>query len=611
MPPPVASPTRRTRARPARRHPRRRSPRHRTRRPGPVDVARARRRAGPGGGPADASRRAPDRRRASPRPPGSSASSPAAAPSPASLATAAVAAFFRNPHRVPPSRTGVVLSPADGTVALVSEVVPPPELDLPRVPAPRVSVFLSVLDVHVQRIPADGRVVDVQYRHGRFLSADLDKASEDNERNALLLETVDGARVGVVQIAGPAGPADPLRRRPGRRGGGGGDLRTDPVRFAGRHLPAGGLDGHRRGRAAHDRRRDGACATPGACSTPGRARTRGGLTAVPSSRASVRLLPNAVTVLALCSGLSAVNFALAGRFDLCVAAIAAAAVFDALDGGLARLLDASSKIGAELDSLSDLVAFGVSPALLFYIWRLDGNRLGWVVALVFAVCMALRLARFNTLIDAEQRWPFAKEFFVGVPAPAAALVGGLPLLLWLQLGDGWWSAPLTVGLWALFAALLMVSRLPTHLAEDGAGADAPRRPRAGAGRAGVRAARRRAVPRDGRGRRRLPAAPAVHDLPLRVAQAAPRGVGRADPGAPGRGSGGAVGATARPAVAAAAPGRGGCAERGARGFPAGRAAADRPAPAPDERRLACAAPPAGGGGWGCGGAEHACDGPAG
>ena len=118
------------------------------------------------------------------------------------LATAATAAFFRNPRRVAPPRTGVVLSAADGTVALVSEVVPPPELDLPRVPAPRVSVFLSVLDVHVQRIPADGRVRDVQYRPGRFLSADLAKASEDNERNALLLETVDGARIGVVQIAG-------------------------------------------------------------------------------------------------------------------------------------------------------------------------------------------------------------------------------------------------------------------------------------------------------------------------------------------------------------------------------------------------------------------------
>jgi CDP-diacylglycerol---serine O-phosphatidyltransferase len=182
---------------------------------------------------------------------------------------------------------------------------------------------------------------------------------------------------------------------------------------------------------------------------------------VASYPASFRLLPNAVTVLALCSGLTAVHFALDGRFDLAVVAIAAAAVFDALDGGLARLLDASSKIGAELDSLSDLVAFGVSPALLFYIWRLDGNRLGWVVALVFAVCMALRLARFNTLIDAEQRWPFTKEFFVGVPAPAAALIGALPLLLWLQFGEGWWSAPVTVGLWALLAAVLMVSRLPT------------------------------------------------------------------------------------------------------------------------------------------------------
>ena len=118
------------------------------------------------------------------------------------LTTAAVAAFFRNPHRVPPSRTGVVLAPADGTVALVSDVVPPPELDLPRVPAPRVSVFLSVLDVHVQRIPADGRVVDVQYRQGRFLSADLDKASDDNERNSVLMRTEDGHELVVVQIAG-------------------------------------------------------------------------------------------------------------------------------------------------------------------------------------------------------------------------------------------------------------------------------------------------------------------------------------------------------------------------------------------------------------------------
>jgi len=119
------------------------------------------------------------------------------------IVTAATAAFFRAPHRVPPPITGVVLAAADGTVATVADVVPPRELDLlPRTPVPRVSIFLSVLDVHVQRIPADGRVLAHAYRPGKFLSADLDKASEDNERSALLLETTGGARIGVVQIAG-------------------------------------------------------------------------------------------------------------------------------------------------------------------------------------------------------------------------------------------------------------------------------------------------------------------------------------------------------------------------------------------------------------------------
>ena len=98
---------------------------------------------------------------------------------------------------------------------------------------------------------------------------------------------------------------------------------------------------------------------------------------------------------------------------------------------------------------------------MLYIWSLEGSRFGWTVALVFAVCMMLRLARFNTLIDVEDPYPFTKEFFVGVPAPAAALVAGLPLYLTLDLGPGWWSSPLPVGLWAMGVAALMVSRLPT------------------------------------------------------------------------------------------------------------------------------------------------------
>jgi phosphatidylserine decarboxylase len=116
--------------------------------------------------------------------------------------TAAVAAFFREPLRVTPNRPGVVVAPADGTVATVGPAAPPAELGLPDTPLTRVSVFLSVLDVHVQRIPRDGRVERVVYRPGKFLSADLDKASEDNERNSMLLRDSDGHLIAVVQIAG-------------------------------------------------------------------------------------------------------------------------------------------------------------------------------------------------------------------------------------------------------------------------------------------------------------------------------------------------------------------------------------------------------------------------
>jgi CDP-diacylglycerol--serine O-phosphatidyltransferase len=175
----------------------------------------------------------------------------------------------------------------------------------------------------------------------------------------------------------------------------------------------------------------------------------------------VRLLPNAITVLALCAGLSAVQFALTGDDMGAVAAIAVAALLDGLDGRLARLLDATSRMGAELDSLSDAVSFGVAPALVLYVWGLHGHRAGWVVALVFAVCMVLRLARFNTLLDDTSQPPFAKEFFIGVPAPAGALLALLPLVLTLQLGRGWWSAPLVVSAWTIGVAVLLISRVHT------------------------------------------------------------------------------------------------------------------------------------------------------
>lgn len=121
---------------------------------------------------------------------------------PVGLLTAWCAWFFREPRRVTPSRPGVVVAPADGTISQVGEALPPAELGLPAEPMLRISVFLSVFDVHVQRLPVDGEISAINYRPGKFLSADLDKASEDNERNSMLLRTPDGRDVVVVQIAG-------------------------------------------------------------------------------------------------------------------------------------------------------------------------------------------------------------------------------------------------------------------------------------------------------------------------------------------------------------------------------------------------------------------------
>jgi CDP-diacylglycerol--serine O-phosphatidyltransferase len=176
----------------------------------------------------------------------------------------------------------------------------------------------------------------------------------------------------------------------------------------------------------------------------------------------VRLLPNAITVLAMCAGLSAVQFTLTGNEAAAIAAIAVAAILDSLDGRIARLLDATSKMGAELDSLSDAISFGVAPALVLYVWKFPGDRMGWVIALVFAVCVILRLARFNTLLDDTEQPPYAKEFFVGVPAPAGGLLVLMPLLIELQIGHvGWWSAKPVVVVWTVAIAGLLISRIPT------------------------------------------------------------------------------------------------------------------------------------------------------
>ncbi len=174
------------------------------------------------------------------------------------------------------------------------------------------------------------------------------------------------------------------------------------------------------------------------------------------------LLPNLITLLALCLGLTAIRMAIEGRMDLAVAGIVVAAILDGIDGRLARYLQAQSRFGAELDSLADFMNFGCAPALILFFWGLGPLKtLGWVVMLIFAICAALRLARFNVMLEDPNRPAFAGNFFVGMPAPAAAVVVLLPVYLeMLGLPRFSFSAVLYLT-FALAIALLMVSKIPT------------------------------------------------------------------------------------------------------------------------------------------------------
>lgn len=173
--------------------------------------------------------------------------------------------------------------------------------------------------------------------------------------------------------------------------------------------------------------------------------------------------PNAVTALALCSGLSGVRFAISGEWERAVAMIMVAGVLDGIDGRIARLLRGESRFGAELDSLSDAISFGVSPALILYLWSLAGlPRIGWMVALVLAVFCALRLARFNAKIDETDQPHKSAGFLTGVPAPVGAGLALAPLFFWLWTDEPLFASPYLVAPWVAFVAVLMVSSIATY-----------------------------------------------------------------------------------------------------------------------------------------------------
>ena len=181
------------------------------------------------------------------------------------------------------------------------------------------------------------------------------------------------------------------------------------------------------------------------------------------------MIPNAITALALCFGLTGIRFAMTAppgqteHWQLALACIVIAGVLDGMDGRIARLLRAQSKFGAELDSLSDNIAFGTAPALVLFLWSLQyAPKFGWTAALALAVCCALRLARFNARLDAAEQPHKSAGFNTGVPAPAGAGLAFVPIYLWLITGDEHFRAWQGVMPWTLFIAALMISSLPTY-----------------------------------------------------------------------------------------------------------------------------------------------------
>lgn len=174
------------------------------------------------------------------------------------------------------------------------------------------------------------------------------------------------------------------------------------------------------------------------------------------------IIPNSITVLALCSGLTGMRFAIEQNFSMAVIFVLIAGVFDSLDGRVARLLKGSSKFGAELDSLVDMVNFGVVPGFILYFWGLnDVGGMGWIAVLSLAICTALRLARFNVMTEDPDQKAWQRAFFTGVPAPTGAALCFLPLVVGFAVGDMHVVPAEFVVVYVLLIAALMISRFPT------------------------------------------------------------------------------------------------------------------------------------------------------
>ncbi len=342
--------------------------------------------------------------------------------------------FFRDPDRSAILGADDVVSPADGKVMVAGE----PE---PGVPPPgawrQISIFLSPLDVHVNRIPVTGEVTRVEYQPGKFLPAYHHDAARDNERNEVWIDR-GGQLVVTRQVVGILARRIVCRVGRGARVSAGTAIWRDEVRIACRPVSATGIDAARQTGRSRAQRRDGtgrvaagtaqgarvmepnlgpravrmSSAPPAAAPVPEPAAA----VALRRPRRGISVLPSLFTLANLFCGYACVVYAMRGEFETAAPLIGIAVVLDMLDGRIARMTGTASEFGVQFDSMADIVSFGMAPAILAFGWGLSSlGRLGWTAAFLFVAAAALRLARFNVQTGSTD-----KRYFIGMPSPAAA-----------------------------------------------------------------------------------------------------------------------------------------------------------------------------------------------
>ena len=337
------------------------------------------------------------------------------------LLTGFLTYFFRDPERQVPVEPGLVVSPADGRIMIAG---PSDGRWAPPGDWLQVTIFLSPMDVHINRTPVGGRVTRIHYRPGTFLPA-YDESANDNELNEIWLDH-DGRTVVFRQVVGMLARRIVCRVVGRRRARARRSRRADEVRLAHGRLPADGrpAPGLRSAIASSAARRSSpSWGRPVLGSLPLRRRED----RPHRFRRGVYLLPSLFTVANLFCGYACVVYATRADFDTAALFIGVAMVLDTLDGLIARLTNSTSAFGVQLDSLADVVSFGMAPAILAFTWGLwPLKRLGWAAGFIYVTAAAMRLARFNiqTTTAADKR------HFVGLPSPAAGAVIASTVYLW-------------------------------------------------------------------------------------------------------------------------------------------------------------------------------------